>query len=86
MTDDHVEKILDAGLVRDGARHIWFANNGGREPFQMYAIALASYLPSLDINHFTIKWVSSVESLLNPNATKAIITKVGMNSRIRLKR
>ncbi|MEL6525799.1 MAG: hypothetical protein AAFQ07_08830, partial [Chloroflexota bacterium] len=64
MTDDHVEKILDAGLVRDGARAIFFANNGGREPAQMYFIALASYLPGLGINHDTIKWVSSVESLL----------------------
>ncbi len=64
MTDDHVEKILDAGRVRDGARNIFFANNGGREPMQMYLIALASYLPNLGINHDTIKFVSSVESLL----------------------
>jgi hypothetical protein len=64
MTDDHVEKILDAGLVRDGFRPIFFANNGGREPFQMYAIALASYLPGLGINHFTIKVVAVIESLL----------------------
>ena len=64
MTDDHVEKILDAGLVRDGLRPIFFANNGGREPFQMYAIALASYVPGLGINHFTIKVVAVLESLL----------------------
>src|SRR5690606_31696584 len=64
MTDDHVEKILDAGRVRDGARNIFFANNGGREPMQMYLIALASYLPNLGINHDTIKFVSSLESLL----------------------
>ncbi|MGJ3238287.1 MAG: glycosyltransferase family 39 protein [Anaerolineae bacterium] len=64
MTDDHVEKILDAGRVRDGARNIFFANNGGREPVQMYLIALASYLPGLGINHDTIKFVSAVESLL----------------------
>lgn len=64
MTDDHVEKILDSGRVRDGARNIFFANNGGREPMQMYLIALASYLPNLGINHDTIKFVSSMESLL----------------------
>jgi hypothetical protein len=64
MTDDHVEKILDAGLVRDGARPIFFANNGGREPFQMYAIALASYLPGLGIDHYTIKFVAVIESLI----------------------
>lgn len=63
MTDDHVEKILDSGRVRDGARNIFFANNGGREPMQMYLIALASYLPNLGINHDTIKFVSAVESL-----------------------
>ncbi len=64
MTDDHVEKILDAGRVRDGARNIFFANNGGREPFQMYAIAMSSYLPGLGIDYFTIKVVAAVESLL----------------------
>lgn len=64
MTDDHVELILDAGLVRDGLRAIFFANNGGREPFQMYTIAAASYLPGLGIDHFTIKFVAAVQSLL----------------------
>lgn len=64
MTDDHVEKILDAGRVRDGARNIFFANNGGREPTQMYLIALVSHLPTFGINHDTIKFVSSMESLL----------------------
>lgn len=64
MTDDHVEKILDSGLVRDGMRPIFFANNGGREPLQMYLIALASYLPGLGIDHFTIKMVAATESLI----------------------
>ena len=64
MTDDHVEKILDSGLVRDGMRPIFFANNGGREPLQMYLIALASNLPGLGINHFTIKVVAATESLI----------------------
>ncbi|MEM9951185.1 MAG: glucosyltransferase domain-containing protein [Chloroflexota bacterium] len=64
MTDDHVEKILDAGRVRDGGRDIFFANNGGREPLQMYLIALVSQLPNFGINHDTIKFVSATESLL----------------------
>jgi hypothetical protein len=64
MTDDHVEKILDSGLVRDGMRPIFFANNGGREPLQMYLIALASNLPGLGIDHFTIKVVAALESLI----------------------
>lgn len=64
MTDDHVEKILDSGRVRDGDRNIFFANNGGREPLQMYLIALVSHLPGLGINHDTIKFVSAIESFL----------------------
>ena len=38
MTSDHVEKLLDAQRVLDGNHQVFFANNGGREPFQMYAI------------------------------------------------
>lgn len=64
MTDDHVEKILDSGLIREGYRPIFLANNGGREPMQMYFIALISHLPGFGINHDTIKFVSAVESLL----------------------
>jgi hypothetical protein len=64
MTDDHVEKILDSGLIDRGYRPVFLANNGGREPVQMYLIALVSHLPNLDINFYTIKWVSACESLL----------------------
>lgn len=64
MTDDHVEKILDSGLVDRGYRPIFLSNNGGREPVQMYLIALASHLPNMGINFYTIKWVSAVESLI----------------------
>jgi hypothetical protein len=64
MTDDHVEKILDSGLIRDGYRPIFLANNGGREPMQMYLIAMVSHLPGFGINFDTIKFVSAVESLL----------------------
>ena len=64
MTDDHVELILDASLIRDGYRPIFLANNGGREPTQMYLTALASYVPGLGIDHFTIKLIAALESLL----------------------
>jgi hypothetical protein len=64
MTDDHVEKILDSGLIRNGYRPIFLANNGGREPMQMYFIALISYLPGFGIDHDTIKFVACLESLL----------------------
>lgn len=64
MTSDHVEKILDAGRVRDGARIIFFSNNGGREPFQMYAAALFSYLPGQSIGFDSLKILAALESLI----------------------
>jgi hypothetical protein len=64
MTSDHVEKLLDAQRVRDGDRDIFFVNNGGREGFQMYALALLSHLPGLDINYITLKLLAAIESLI----------------------
>ncbi len=64
MTSDHVEKLLDAQRVLDGNHQIFFANNGGREPFQMYAMALFSQLPGLGMNFGTLKLLAVVESLL----------------------
>lgn len=63
MTSDHVEKILDAQRVKDGSRNIFFANNGGREPFQMYALALLSYT-GVGINHTSLKLLAVIESLI----------------------
>ena len=63
MTSDHVEKILDARDVLNGERDIFFANNGGREPFQMYAMALLSQLPGLGLNFTTLKLLSALEGL-----------------------
>lgn len=64
MTSDHVEKLLDSQRVRDGARDIFFINNGGREVFQMYAMAAISYLPGLEINYITLKLLAVFESLI----------------------
>ena len=64
MTSDHVEKILDAQRVSNGQRTIFFANNGGREPFQMYALALFSQLPGQGINFDSLKLLAVLESLL----------------------
>ncbi|MAS33060.1 MAG: hypothetical protein CL610_03575 [Anaerolineaceae bacterium] len=64
MTSDHVEKILDSYGVLQGQHNIFFANNGGREPFQMYAMAVFSQLPGLGMNHFTLKFLSAVEGLV----------------------
>ena len=38
------EKLLDALRVNDGYRGIFFPNNGGREGFQMYFVALIANL------------------------------------------
>jgi len=65
MTSDHVEKLLDAQRVSEGARNIFFANNGGREPIHMYVLAAFSLLPGQGINHETLKLLAVIESLLS---------------------
>lgn len=65
MTSDHVEKLLDAQRVKEGARNIFFANNGGREALHMYVLALFSELPGMGINHETLKTLAVWESLLS---------------------
>ncbi|MCU0475534.1 MAG: hypothetical protein MUC99_05390 [Anaerolineae bacterium] len=63
MTSDHIEKLLDAQRVADGDRDIFFANNGGREPFQMYFLALISPLTG-GLNFTTLKLAAAIESWL----------------------
>lgn len=64
MTSDHVEKILDAQRVADGQYQVFFPNNGGREGFQMYAMALLAQLPGLGMNFTTLKLLSALEGLI----------------------
>lgn len=64
MTSDHKEKLLDAQRILNGARDIFFMNNGGREVFQMYALALLSKLPGLGINYPTLMLLAVIESVL----------------------
>lgn len=64
MTSDHVEKVQDAYRVFSGDYKIFFPNNGGREPLQMYLLAALANLPGLDFNFFTLKFLSAVESIL----------------------
>jgi hypothetical protein len=64
MTSDHKEKLLDAQRVLEGEYSVFFPNNGGREGFQMYALALFSYLPGLGIDHFSLKVLAVAESLI----------------------
>jgi hypothetical protein len=63
MTSDHVEKILDAQRVVDGQLQVFFPNNGGREAFQMYAMALLAQVPGLGMNFTTLKLLSALEGL-----------------------
>lgn len=63
MTSDHVEKILDAQRVVDGQLQVFFPNNGGREAFQMYAMALLAQAPGLGMNFTTLKLLSALEGL-----------------------
>lgn len=65
MTSDHKEKILDASDVLNGKHSVFFANNGGREPFQMYAMALLSQVPGLGLNFPTLKLLSALEGLVS---------------------
>jgi hypothetical protein len=64
MTSDHVEKILDSKRVFNGEYNIFFANNGGREPIQMYLMSVFTTLPGLDFNHYTLKLLAALESLI----------------------
>lgn len=63
MTSDHIEKLLDSQRVANGARDIFFANNGGREPLQMYLLAAISPIGGpLNFNH--LKILAALEGLL----------------------
>ena len=64
MTSDHVEKIRDAWRVSQGELNVFFANNGGREPLQMYAMALLAQMPGLDFNFYTLKLLSALEGIV----------------------
>ncbi len=64
MTSDHVEKVLDSQRVLEGDRDIFFANNGGREPFQMYFIALLASITGGPVTFDHLKVAAVIESLL----------------------
>jgi hypothetical protein len=64
MTSDHVEKLLDAQRVIDGNQQVFFPNNGGREAFQMYAMAALTQLPGINMNFTALKLLSALEGLL----------------------
>jgi hypothetical protein len=64
MTSDHVEKILDSARVLRGETQVFFPNNGGREPTQMYLMAGLSQFPGLGMNFTTLKLLTALEGIL----------------------
>src|SRR5258708_34111678 len=64
MTSDHVEKLLDAVRVYQGARPIFFPNNGGREAFQMYYLAALKSTTGLPFSFDLLKIGSGIEGML----------------------
>src|SRR5260221_994683 len=64
MTSDHVEKLLDAIKVYQGARPIFFPNNGGRESFQMYYLAALKSATGVPFSFDLLKVGSGIEGML----------------------
>ncbi len=64
MTSDHIEKLLDALKVHDGYYAVFFPNNGGREAFQMYLVALIAGPLGVGFNFTALKLATIVEGLL----------------------
>lgn len=64
MTSDHIEKLLDAQAVREGRFDVFFRGNGGREPMQMYLIALLASVPGFEVNFWNMKVVAALEGIV----------------------
>jgi len=55
MTSDHTEKLLDVYDVLNGNLHIFFMNNGGREPIHFYLTALLVKVFGMSLNFDVLK-------------------------------
>jgi hypothetical protein len=64
MTSDHVEKALDAQKVYEGDREIFFPNNGGREGFQMYYLAVLKSITGMPVGLEFLQIGSGLEGML----------------------
>lgn len=64
MTSDHIEKLLDSLKIYDGYRGIFFPNNGGREGFQMYVVALIGGPLGVGFNFDALKWATVIEGVI----------------------
>ena len=64
MTSDHIEKLLDALRVSEGHVAVFFPNNGGREGFQMWAVAFVADVLGVGFNFRALKLTSALEGIL----------------------
>jgi hypothetical protein len=64
MTSDHIEKLLDSLHVSEGYRGVFFPNNGGREGFQMYMVALIAGLPGVGFSFEALKLATALEGVI----------------------
>ena len=64
MTSDHIEKLLDAMRVEDGYRGVFFPNNGGREGFQMYLVALVANVFGVGLSFDALKIATVIEGVI----------------------
>ena len=65
MFSDLVEKIQDAYKIhhRNDYR-IFFENTGGREPIHFYLLSILASQPGMEFDHFALKLMSAIESLI----------------------
>lgn len=64
MTSDHIEKLLDALRVSEGYYGVFFPNNGGREGFQMYLVALIADVFGVGFNFTALKIATAIEGAI----------------------
>lgn len=82
MTSDHMEKLIDAQRVQDGSFDVFFQGNGGREPIQMYLLALYSSITGTTLNFDSLKVIAALEGVLTLPAMYALgVTLMGDRNR-----
>ncbi len=64
MTSDHIEKLLDALRISEGYYGVFFPNNGGREAFQMYAVAAIADWFGAGFSFRALKLATAIEGLI----------------------
>ncbi|MBI5958069.1 MAG: hypothetical protein HY866_05005, partial [Chloroflexi bacterium] len=64
MTSDHIEKLLDAIRVSEGYHAVFFANNGGREAFQMYLVAFIAEVFGVGFTFDALKLATALEGIV----------------------